>query len=77
MLFEPIILAGTVLGVILNLVMPKISLLVMLIITLAYNFYLTLIKGISLYKSEVKASEAEVYQIDEPLRSEALNKPSN
>lgn len=54
MLFEPIILAGTVIGVILNLLMPKVVLLVLLLITLVYNTYLTLIRGFELNNKENK-----------------------
>mmetsp|Transcript_22566 Transcript_22566/g.36203 ORF Transcript_22566/g.36203 Transcript_22566/m.36203 type:complete len:512 (-) Transcript_22566:26-1561(-) len=54
LMFEPMLLAGTILGVLLNVICPDILILILLAIVLAYAVVRTLRKGISKWKQETK-----------------------
>jgi len=57
MMFEPTLLTGTVMGVLLNIWLPEWTLLMMLILTLGYNSFITYVKGCQMKNKENQLRE--------------------
>eukprot|EP01084_Bolivina_argentea_P168979 292950_1 len=55
LIFEPLLLVGTTIGVILNAMFPGILILILLILVLAFGIYRTTNKGIRTWKKETKS----------------------
>eukprot|EP00341_Mesodinium_pulex_P015789 CAMPEP_0116921444 /NCGR_PEP_ID=MMETSP0467-20121206/21633_1 /TAXON_ID=283647 /ORGANISM="Mesodinium pulex, Strain SPMC105" /LENGTH=137 /DNA_ID=CAMNT_0004599511 /DNA_START=548 /DNA_END=961 /DNA_ORIENTATION=- len=76
-MFEPAILAGTVVGVLLNIWLPEWVLLSLLIITLVYNTYLTARKGHSMFKQEIAEESQKIFEYEMKQSHELTQQPDN
>merc|ERR1711902_259903 len=52
LVFEPMLLVGTVLGVLLNIIFPSMLILILLIVTLVYTTFRTTKKGYNMWSQE-------------------------
>jgi len=68
LLIEPMVLLGTLIGVLLNIVFPSIYILISLVLLLTLIIYLTVKKGLETYRKE----KAEIEAKNKPNMKEAL-----